>query len=118
MQQRFEMTTSDLPVEKAKIPDNYTEHPSPDNTYLFMTPAQVIEMDFSVITWQWIYFVPMAFRLRCSSFRNLLLILSTARALHLISKSCCKTIQDLMWKKMIQKNIIEESMSRARLQKT
>ena len=113
MQQRFEMTTSDLPVEKAKIPDNYTEHPSPDNTYLFMTPAQVIEMDFSVITWQWIYFVPMAFRLRCSSFRNLLLILSTARALHLISKA----IQDLMWKKIIQKNIIEESMLRA-LQKT
>ena len=105
------ISESDLPVEKAKIPDNYTEPPPPDNTYVFMTPAQIIEMDFSVITS--IYFVLMAFRLRCSSFRNLLHILSTACALHLISKA----IQDLMWKKIIQKNIIEESMLRA-LQKT
>ena len=41
------MATSDVPVEKTKFPDNYTEPPAPDNTNLFIMLVQVIEMDFS-----------------------------------------------------------------------
>ena len=39
------MATSDMPVEKAKIPDNYIEPPAPDNANLFRILVQVIEMD-------------------------------------------------------------------------
>ena len=41
------MATSDVPVEKTKFPDNYTEPPATDKTNLFIMLVQIIEMDFS-----------------------------------------------------------------------
>ena len=41
------MATSDLTVEKVKISDSHTEPPAPFYENQFITPAKVIEMDFS-----------------------------------------------------------------------